>query len=582
MLKPSLRTLLTVFLIVNFGADVQASDHGGTRLSGKAFASRSPVLARNGMAATSHPLASAVAVDILKRGGSAVDAAIAANAMLSLVEPFACGIGGDLFAIVFSPDTKSLHGLNASGRSPQGLSTQKLRELTASTGKIPLRGPLTVSVPGAVDGWFRLHERFGILPMKELLAPAIRYAREGVPITEVDALQWEWGIEGLEEPSAPEGRFSNFKQTFLSAGQPPEVGEIFRNPDLAATYESIATKGRNAFYTGELAISIATAVQAAGGFLSVEDLAAHQGNWVKPVSVNYRGYEVYELPPPTQGIAALQMLKILEHFDLAGMGRDSADFWHVLIEAKKLAYEDRARYYADPAFQKTPVEALLSDAYARERSKRIQMKTAAPAVEAGSPPEKGDTTYIATADAAGMMVSLIQSNFWEFGSWVVPKGAGFVLQNRGSSFSLEDGHANVYAPGKRPFHTIIPAFVMRDGQPVMSFGVMGGALQPQAHVQILINQIDFGMNVQEAGDAARLIHSGSSQPNGKAADGSGTVELEAGIPRAVADELERRGHRVSNETRPYVGGYQAIWRDPKTGVYHGASEMRFDGQAVGY
>jgi len=359
------------------------------------------------------------------------------------------------------------------------------------------------------------------------------------------------------------------------------VGEIFRNPDLAATYERIAGQGREAFYGGDLAKSIASAVQEAGGYLSVEDLASHQGNWVSPVSVNYRGYDVYELPPPGQGIAALQMLKIIERFDVAEMGRDSADFWHLLIEAKKLAYEDRARFYADPEFQKIPIDGLLSDAYAKERSLEIQMSVAARSVRPGSPPEKGDTTYIATADASGMMVSLIQSNYWEFGSGIVPEGAGFVLQNRGSSFALEEGHANVYAPGKRPFHTIIPAFVMKAGEPVMSFGVMGGALQPQAHVQILVNRIDFGMNIQEAGDAARLIHSGSSQPSGAPAT-VGSVELEAGIPRAIAAELERRGHHVSSEARPYVGGYQAIWRDPKTGVYHGASEMRFDGQALGY
>jgi len=568
--------------MVWFSSVMGAGDDGGTRYNGQAFASRSPVLSRNGMAASSHPMASAVAVDILKQGGSAIDAAIAANAMLSLVEPFACGVGGDLFAIVWDPDTKTLHGLNASGRSPQGLSAEKIRELTAVTGKIPRFGALAVSTPGAVGGWFQLHERFGKLPMDVLLAPAIRYAREGIPITQVDALQWSWGVESLESAPEVQGRLGNFRKTFERSGKALRAGEVFRNLDLASTYERIAREGRAGFYTGEMAQTIAASVQDAGGFLSSKDLADHRGSWVEPVSVNYRGYDVYELPPPGQGIAALQMLNIIELYDVAGMGRDSADFWHLLIEAKKLAYEDRARYYSDPDFQDIPVAGLLSDSYASERMKQINMEVASSQVEAGSPPDKGDTTYITTADSNGMMVSLIQSNYWEFGSGIVPDGLGFVLQNRGSSFALQEGHANVYAPGKRPFHTIIPAFVMRAGQPLMSFGVMGGGLQPQAHVQVLINQIDFGMNVQEAGDAARLIHSGGSQPDGTAGQGAGSAELEAGISAGIATELRRRGHRLSNEARPYVGGYQAIWRDPDTGVYHGASEMRFDGQAAGY
>ena len=408
----------------------------------------------------------------------------------------------------------------------------------------------------------------------------------GIPVSEVDALQWGWGVVSLNEAPELAGKLTSFRRTFTHSGKALQVGEIFHNPDLATSYERITREGRAVFYQGELASSIAAAVQEAGGFLSERDLAQHTSDWVEPVSVNYRGYDVYELPPPGQGIAALQMLNIIKLYDVASMGRGSADFWHLLIEAKKLAYEDRARFYADPAFQDIAVAGLLADSYAVERNRQIDMQQASSSTRAGSPldspADKGDTTYITTADSNGMMVSLIQSNYWEFGSGIVPNGLGFVLQNRGSSFALEEGHANVYAPGKRPFHTIIPGFVMRGGQPLMSFGVMGGGLQPQAHVQVLINQIDFGMNVQEAGDAARLIHSGGTEPTGTAARGVGKVEIEAGISAEIATELKRRGHRLSSALRPYVGGYQAIWRDPDNGVYHGASEMRFDGQAAGY
>jgi gamma-glutamyltranspeptidase/glutathione hydrolase len=559
-----------------------AGDDGGDRYTGKIFASRSPVLAQEGMAATSQPLATAVAVDVLKRGGSAVDAAIAANAMLGLVEPSACGIGGDLFAIVWDPKTKRLLGYNGSGRSPRGLSYAALVEQLGGEGPIQPFTPLAVSVPGAVDGWFALHERFGKLPMSELLAPAIRYARAGYPVTQVEAADWEEAIPFILESDSTTDRFENLKKTYLVNGQTPKTGEVFHNEDLAGSYEKIAKGGRDAYYRGDIAKIIASYLKRMGGFIEAEDLARHRGEWVEPVSVDYRGYQVFELPPNGQGIAALQMLNLLEAYDLAGMGRSSADFWHLLVETKKLAYEDRARFHADPDFSAAPVKALLSKKYAAERRKLIQMDRASQQLPAGEPPERGDTTYISTADSNGMMVSLIQSTYWEFGSGLVPDGLGFALQNRGVAFNLDKEHANVYAPGKRPFHTIIPAFVLKDGKPLFSFGVMGGFVQPQGHVQILVNMIDFGMNVQEAGDAARFVHSGSSQPTGEKMSDGGTVELESGVPAEVVEALRTRGHTVIHGERPYVGGYQGIWRDPVNGVYHGASEMRFDGAAQGY
>jgi gamma-glutamyltranspeptidase/glutathione hydrolase len=559
-----------------------AGDDGGDRYTGKIFASRSPVLAREGMAATSQPLATAVAVDVLKRGGSAVDAAIAANAMLGLVEPSACGIGGDLFAIVWDPKKRQLHGYNGSGRSPRSLSYAALVDQLGGEGSIQPFTPLAVSVPGAVDGWYALHERFGKLPMSELLAPAIRYGRAGYPVSQVEAADWGEAIPSILETDNPGNRFDNLKKTYLLNGQTPKPGEVFHNEDLADSYEQIAKGGRDAFYRGDLAKTITGYLKHMGGFIDAEDLAQHRGEWVEPVSVNYRGYQVFELPPNGQGIAALQMLNLLEAYDIAGMGRDSADFWHVLVETKKLAYEDRARFYADPDFSAAPVQALLSKEYAAERRKLIQMDRAAQQLPAGEPPERGDTTYISTADSEGMMVSLIQSTYWEFGSGLVPDSLGFALQNRGVAFNLDKAHANVYAPGKRPFHTIIPAFVLKDGKPVFSFGVMGGFVQPQGHVQILVNMIDFGMNVQEAGDAARFVHSGSSQPTGEKMLDGGTVELESGVPTEVVEALRARGHTVIHGEQPYVGGYQGIWRDPANGVYHGASEMRFDGAAMGF
>jgi gamma-glutamyltranspeptidase/glutathione hydrolase len=546
---------------------------GFDRQSDDPFASRSEVIAPHGMAATSQPLATQIALDILKAGGSAVDAAIAANAALGLMEPTGCGIGGDLFAIVWDGTAKRLHGLNASGRSPRALSLKYFREQGLE--RIPERGPLPVSVPGAVDGWFELHARFGRLPMEELLAPAIAYARHGFPVTEVIAWHWARNAKILQG-------YPGFADVFMPAGKAPAKGEVFRNPRLADTYRKIAEGGRDAFYRGEIAATIERYLSENGGFLSAADLADHKSEWVEPLSSGYRGYEVWELPPNGQGIAALQMLNILEDYDIAAMGFGSADYLHVLVETKKLVYADRARYYTDPQFEEVPVDWLLSADYAAQRRGLIDMRRAADAVEAGAAPiEHGDTIYLAVADREGNMVSLIQSNFSGMGSGMTPPGLGFILQNRGELFSLDPVHANVYAPGKRPFHTIIPAFVTRAGEPWLAFGVMGGAMQPQGHVQVLVNMIDFGMNLQQAGDAPRIRHVGSAQPTGEHAAGGGEIWMESGFDAAVIAELQRRGHRTDIRGQAY-GGYQAIARDRDNGVWVGASESRKDGHAAGY
>ncbi len=560
---------------------------GGDRIVGAPFATRAPVLGRHGMAATSHPLASQIAVDILKKGGTAVDAAIAANAALGLMEPTGSGIGGDLFAIVWDPETKKLYGYNGSGRSPRG---QTLAELKARIGadarEIPNWGSLSVSVPGAVDGWFALHARFGRLTMHDILAPAIAYAREGFPVTQLIAHYMQVNAANFER-QAKAGvieELDNFRAIYMRGGRTPREGAIFRNPDLARSYALIADGGRDAYYKGPIARTIDAYMKRIGGPLRYADFAAHKGEWVEPVSVSYRGYDVWELPPNGQGIAALEMLNILEGFDLRAMGWNTADYWHVLTEAKKLAFADRARFYADPAFYDVPLERLLSKDHAAAQRARIDLHYAMTAVlPEPKGLEAGDTIYLTVADRDGMMVSLIQSNYRGMGSGLVPDGLGFVLQDRGALFSLDPDHANAYAPGKRPFHTIIPAFLTRDGVPLMSFGVMGGSMQPQGHVEVLVNMIDFGMNVQEAGDAARANHMGSTQPFivGAPMRDGGVLQLESGVPQDVIAELERRGHKVVVTRGPF-GGYQAIRRDPASGVYWGASEMRKDGMAIGY
>ena len=549
------------------------ADPGYDRVSGRPHASRSEVIAPHGMAATSQPLATQVALDILKAGGSAVDAAIAANAMLGLVEPTGCGIGGDLFAIVWDAERGELAGLNASGRSPQAMTLEYFRERDIDM--IPKFGPLPVSVPGAVDGWFELHGRYGRLPMSELLAPAIRYAREGSPVSEVIA-------DGLVRNRDRIGHYPGFAETYMPGGDVPKKGEMFRNPRLANTYEAIAEGGRDAFYKGDIARAIDAYMAEQGGLLTYEDLAAHRSEWVTPVSTNYRGWDVYELPPNGQGIAALQILNILEGFDVAAMGFGSADYVHTLVEAKKLAFEDRAKYYADMDFADVPVERLISKEYADERRKLIDPERASRSLPPGDAKlEQGDTIYLTVADADGNMVSLIQSNYRGMGSGMTPGELGFVLQNRAELFAIDENHANVVAGGKRPFHTIIPAFVMKDGEPLMSFGVMGGAMQPQGHAQIIVNMLDFGMNLQEAGDAARVNHQGSSSPTGTTMTDGGVVHLESGFSAETRQALERRGHTLGPSDGSF-GGYQAIMFDGEQGVYYGASEVRKDGQAAGY
>jgi gamma-glutamyltranspeptidase/glutathione hydrolase len=576
-----MRTLLMSCLATALAAAAALPASSADRIVGRAFATRSDVIAPHAMAATSHPLATQIALDVMKRGGTAMDAAIAANAALGLMEPTGNGIGGDLFAIVWDPKTKKLHGYNGSGRSPKSLTLDYFKQQGITD--IPPHGPLPVSVPGTVDAWFALHGRFGKLPVKELLAPTIRYAREGHPVHQTIAYYWERSVPRLS-------KFPGFTEQLTIGGRAPRTGEMWKNPYLADTLQKIADGGRDAFYKGDIARAIDAYFKANGGFLSYEDMATHTGEWVEPVSTNYRGYDVWELPPNGQGIAALQMLNVLEGYDFSRIPFGSAEHVHLLVEAKKLAFADRARWYADPAFQPAPVARLISKPYARERAKLISPDKALREVQPGTPKEldEGDTIYMTVADEDGMMVSLIQSNYRGMGSGMTPTGLGFILQDRGEMFVLQgcEGatpHPNCYAPGKRPFQTIIPAFITKDGQPWVSFGVMGGAMQPQGHVQIVMNLVDFGMTLQEAGDAPRIQHDGSTEPVGSATamtDG-GVVQLESGYPYETIRALMDKGHHVEWALGPY-GGYQAIKRDPETGVYYGASESRKDGQAAGY
>jgi len=552
------------------------------RITGKNFATRSEVIAKHGMAATSQPLASQVAIDILKQGGNAIDAAIAANATLGLMEPTGNGIGGDIFAIVWDAKSQKLYGLNGSGRSPQSLKLEYFKKHDYD--KIPALGPLPVSVPGTVDGWFELHERFGSMDMNGVLQPAIDYAREGFPVSEVISYYWQGNARVLK-------RFPGFEEIFMPGGEAPKKGEIFKNPYLANTLEKIAEGGRDVFYKGEIARKIDAYMKehahkymkgdkGEGGYLRYEDLAAHRSEWVEPISANYRGHTVWELPPNGQGTAALQILNILEGYDIASMGFGSKEYIHTFVEAKKLAFEDRAKFYADPDFADIPIDKLISKEYANERREMIDPDRAARSYPAGEL-EQGNTIYLTVADKEGNMVSLIQSNYRGMGSGMTPGKLGFVLQDRGELFALEEGHNNVYEPGKRPFHTIIPAFVTKEGKPFMSFGVMGGSMQPQGHAQIVMNMVDFGMNLQEAGDAPRIRHGGSSQPTGEKMKDGGVIHLESGIDYQTKRELMQMGHDIEPSVGGF-GGYQAIMYDPVEGVYYGASESRKDGQAIGY
>ena len=543
------------------------------RITGKPFATRSEIIAQNGMAATSHPLATQIALDILKQGGNAVDATIAANAALGLMEPTSCGIGGDLFAIIWNNQSEQLYGLNASGRSPKSLTLEEFKKRGLT--RIPPTGPLPVSVPGCVDGWFTLHERFGKLPMSTILEPSINYAEKGFPLTELIAHCWEIAVRVL-------GDHPGFLETYSIDGRAPEKGELFKNPGLAATYRLLAAKGRDEFYKGSIAQTMDEFMKRVGGYLRYEDLASHRSEWVEPESSNYRGYDVWELPPNGQGIAVLQILNILEAYDLQSSGFGSPEHIHYFVEAKKLAFEDRAKFYADPVFNKIPVSELISKEYAAKRRALIQKNRAAQSYPVGIPAlEHGDTVYLTVADKDHNMVSLIQSNYRGHGSGLCPDGLGFCLQDRGELFTLEEGHFNTYEPGKRPFHTIIPAFVTRDGKPYLSFGVMGGATQPQAQAQIIINLVDFGMNLQEAGDAPRILHTGSSQPTGETMMDGGMVHLETGFEQETIREIMRKRHNVGFDNGGF-GGYQAILYDQENNVYYGASESRKDGQAAGY
>jgi len=541
------------------------------RPSGPVDKTRSAVLGRRGMAATSQPLATAAAIRVLEDGGNAVDAAIAANAVLGVVEPMSCGIGGDLFAIVWDARSQKLYGLNASGRAPLAATIEAYR--SRGLAEIPDKGPLSWSVPGCVDGWDALRRRFGTKPFSVTLAPAIAYAEAGFPVSEIIASSWKGAERGL-------ARVPTSAATFLPGGRAPGFGDVFRNPGLARTLRTIAEGGSGAYYQGPIADTIAAYSRSVGGLLAKDDLARHTSTWVDPVSTSYRGYDVWELPPNGQGIAVLQMLNLMEPYNLKAMGPQSAEWLHVLIEAKKLAYEDRARYYADPEFARVPTLALISKAYAKGRAPMLDPARANDRPVAGEP-KQADTIYMTVVDGDFNAVSLIQSNFEGFGSDHVPGGLGFPIQNRGCLFALDPGHANRLEPGKRPFHTIIPGFVTKGGKPWLSFGLMGGDMQAQGHAQVLSDILDFGMDVQAAADAPRFSHSGSSTPTGRAATGGGTVALESGIGPKVRKALEAKGHRIAH-LKGGFGGYQAIRIDTDRGVLIGGSDPRKDGGAIGY
>tara|TARA_X000000950_G_scaffold288594_1_gene406172 strand:- start:1934 stop:3607 length:1674 start_codon:yes stop_codon:yes gene_type:complete len=538
------------------------------RITGLPFASRSEVIAENGMAATSHPLATQTAIDILKEGGNAIDAAIAANAVLGLVEPTGCGIGGDLFAIVWDAKTKKLYGLNSSGPAPKDMNIDFIKN--QGLDKIPAYGPLPVTVPGAVAGWVALHKKFGSADFNGIFNNAISYAENGFPVSELVAYYLEGSANRFKN-------YPNFSNVWMKNGRTPDKGEIFTNKELATTYKKIASSYGQDFYSGDIAKSIADFIQSQGGLLTIKDLANYEPEWIEPVSSNYRGYDIWELPPNGQGIAALQILNILENFNISSMELDSAEYIHLFTEAKKLAYEDRAKYYADSNFSDVPTSELISKNYASIRTKLINKNKAATRFDAGL--EDGDTIYLTVADKFGNMVSLIQSNYRGMGSGMVPKDLGFMLQDRGEMFSLNPNHKNSLVGGKRPFHTIIPAFITKDDMPFISFGLMGGAMQPQGHAQVVINLIDFNMNLQEAGDAPRIRHVGSSQPTGEIMLDGGYISLESGFSDQTRQELLNKGHKLKYDKGGF-GGYQAIML--KDGVYYGASESRKDGQASGY
>ena len=530
---------------------------------------RSTVVCRHGIVCSSQPLAAMAGVDVLKAGGNAIDAAIATNAMLSLTEPMMCGPGGDLFAIIWTEKDQKLTAINASGRAPYDWTIEKAKALDLK--QIPATGPLSWSVPGCVSGWDMLLKKFGKLSLAKLLAPTIAAAREGFPVAPVAATYWT--VDPKKDPW--------LAKTYLPDGRPIRYGDIFKNPDLARIYEILSRDGAEAFYQGQIAEQIVKFSQAAGGQFSLRDFHDHKANWVEPVSTSYRGYDVWEIPPNGQGIVTLQILNMLETFDIGSLQPNSAEHLHLFIEAKKLAYEDRAVYYADTDFAKVPVAELISKQYARERAKLIDPKRAAQQVAPGRVHSGSETTYLTAADAEGNQISLIQSNFAGFGSRYVPEGLGFCLQNRGNLFSLNPADVNRLEPHKRPFHTIIPAFMTRNGRPVFSFGVVGGDFQPQGQSQVLMNLLDFGMSVQQAADQPRVSHDESSTPTGKKMQGPGMVTLELRMPEGVRQQLIEMGHKL----RPGVnrhGSFQGIWRKEEPLRYFGGSDPRMDGCAIGY
>ena len=550
---------------LNAGAGMRISKE----LLDKRNQNRSTVVCSHGMVCSSHPLASMAGVDILKGGGTAVDAAICANSMLTLVEPMSCGPGGDLFAIVWSEQEQQLFGLNASGRAPHAWNLEAALALGLES--LPPYSPLAWSVPGCVSGWEKLHQRMGRAGFDTLFAPVIEYAREGFPLSPLVASGWNIDPE----------RFPTLAETFTRDGRNPQYGEMVTNPQLADFYTILLRDGLRAYYEGEIAERIVRFSQQNGGHFALRDFQEHSADWVDPVSTNYRGYDVWEIPPNGQGISVLQMLNLLEHFDLGSLAPNSPEHLHLFIEAKKLAYEDRAVYYADPKFADVPTEWLISKEYAAERVKRIDPRKAAIDVPPGQFRDASDTVYLCAADSAGNMVSLIQSIYHGWGSHIVPGKLGFPLQNRGMSFALDPQHRNRLEPGKRPFHTIIPAFMTEKGQPRMAFGVMGGDFQPLGHTQIVMNMIDFGMSPQQAGDQPRLEHVGSSTPTGRTMTRGGEVILEHGFTAEFRAQLEAMGHELRDNLGAF-GGYQSIWRENGPLRYFGGSDPRKDGAAMGW
>ncbi len=559
--------------------------HAGDRPSGASFSSRSPALGCSGAAGTAHPLATQTAIDMLKRGGSAVDAAIAANAMLGLVEPVSSGLGGDCFAMLWDPKLKKVVSMASSGKSPQALSLATARS-RAVNGVLPRVGAVTVSVPGALDGWWTMHQRYGKLKWSELFEPAIGYCEAGTPVPQIIGAALKRNMAAFLRPGAGVEETANAVHTYMPGGKAPNENDVFRNPDLARTYRLIAAGGRDVFYNGPIATTIAAYFRRIGGWLTEDDLRAHHAEWLDPLVTTYRGVEVYGMAANTQGLATLQMLNILEQFDLRSMGFQSPQSIHMQAEAKRLAYEDRARFYADPHFAKIPIDWLNSKDYARQRARLIRPDRILTPVYPGQAPSHGDTTYFSTADRDGLMVSMIQSNFRGMGSGLVADGLGFMFQDRGELFSLQDGHPNIYAPGKRPFQTIIPGFATRNGAPYMAFGVMGGDMQPQGQTQIILNRVDYGLDVQAAGDSPRWHHEGSSQSMGEDSAGLGPLgilRLESGVPAETRKALVALGWPMAASDGGF-GRYECIeHRQQGTDrVYAAASEMRADGVALAY